>query len=94
MREDASYFIDSVRLSGAALERKHCLENDPTSRTDVMAYASDMERIDSDVREKVLSAAAEYDPAAYSAADCYKKQHQHGHQKCGFKKFHLFPLLV
>ena len=50
MREDASYFIDSARLSGAALERKHRLENDPASRTDVMAYASDMERIDSDVR--------------------------------------------
>lgn len=84
MREDASYFIDSARLSGAALERKHCLENDPASRTDVMAYASDMERIDSDVREKVLSAAAEYDPAAYSAADVERAL---AHERCSIEDF-------
>ena len=32
--------------------------------------------------------------AAYRAAHGNKKQHQRRHQKCGFKKFHLFPFLI
>ena len=49
-----------------------------------MTYASDMERIDSDVREKVLSAAAEYDPAAYSAADVERAL---AHERCSIEDF-------
>ncbi len=32
------YLIDSDKLSPEALERKHRLENDPSSRTDIMEY--------------------------------------------------------
>lgn len=36
------FLIDSEYLSPEALERKHRLENDPTSRTDHMAYQPGM----------------------------------------------------
>ena len=35
---DNQYFVDSDKLSEAALQKKHALENDPSSRTDHMAY--------------------------------------------------------
>ncbi len=66
---DNQYFVDSEELSEAALKRKHQLENDPSSRTDHMAYMEGQEQISSDIRQKVLDAAASYDPARYTAAD-------------------------
>ncbi|MGP1407118.1 2-iminoacetate synthase ThiH [Selenomonas sp.] len=84
MGEDAEYFVDSACLRGAALEKKHRLENDPASRTDAMEYAPDMEQIDSDVREKVLTAMKDYDPAAYCAADVERAL---AHETCGVEDF-------
>ena len=52
--KDNSYFIDSDKLSPKALEKKHRLEQDPSSRTDCMEYHAKMEQITSDIREKVL----------------------------------------
>ena len=49
------FFIDSDKLSEAALERKHKLETDPSSRTNHMEYMPGMEQIDSDICEKVMS---------------------------------------
>ncbi len=66
---DNQYFIDSDALSPAALEKKHHLENDPSSRTDHMAYLPGMERIESDIMDKVISQMRGYDPAAYTARD-------------------------
>ena len=63
------YLIDAESLSPEALKRKHQLENDPGCRTDHMAYAEGQEQIHSDIREKVMSAVADYDPAQYTAAD-------------------------
>ena len=63
------FFIDSEKLSGAALEKKHCLERDPSCRTDHMAYMEGMEQIDSDIREKVLSQMEQYDYNAYTEED-------------------------
>ncbi len=63
------FFVDSGGLSPAALEQKHRLENDPSSRTDPMAYLPDMERIDSDIMGKVLSQVQSYRPEDYSAQD-------------------------
>ncbi len=61
------YFIDSEFLSEAALKKKHQLEQDPSSRTDHMKYMPGMERIDSDIMERVVSQMKAYDPSAYTA---------------------------
>ena len=66
---DNSFFVDSTFLSKSALEKKHRLENDPASRTDHMKYLEDMEKIDSDVMEKVLSEMKSYDSSVYTAKD-------------------------
>lgn len=63
------YFVDSERLSEAALQKKHSLETDPSSRTDHMAYMTGMEQISSDIREKVISQMQSFDYNAYTAAD-------------------------
>ena len=39
------FFIDSDKLSEAALERKHKLETDPSSRTNHMEYMPGMEQL-------------------------------------------------
>lgn len=62
-----TFFVDSVHLSPAALEKKHRLESDPTFRKDPMEYLPGMEVIESDVRDRVLAEMASYDPARYTA---------------------------
>ncbi len=66
---DDRFFVDSENLSEKALDRKHSLESDPSSRTDHMAYMNGMERINSDIMEKVMSHVNGYDPARYTAKD-------------------------
>ena len=63
------FFIDSDKLSEAALERKHKLETDPSSRTNHMEYMKGMQIIGSDIKEKVLKAMDAYDYDVYTAAD-------------------------
>ena len=63
------FYVDSERLSEAALEKKHRLEQDPSSRTDHMAYLPDMEQIDSDIMEKVMAHMDSYDASLYTAKD-------------------------
>ena len=67
--ENKVYFIDSDELPPAALERKHTLETDPSSRTNHMEYLPGMEVIDSDVKDIVLKAVSEYDYSSYTARD-------------------------
>ena len=67
--KDNSYFIDSDKLSPKALEKKHRLEQDPSSRTDCMEYHAKMEQITSDIREKVLRQMEDYDYNSYTATD-------------------------
>lgn len=67
--ENQIYFIDSDQLPPAALERKHRLENDPSSRTDIMAYLPGQQVIESDIKERVLATMDAYDPDAYTASD-------------------------
>lgn len=64
-----SFFVDSGKLSQQALEKKHKLENDPSSRTDHMQYMPGMEQIKSDICEKVMSKVKAYDSTAYTAKD-------------------------
>ena len=39
---DNNYFVDSDKLSEAALKKKHMLETDPSSRTNHMEYMEGM----------------------------------------------------
>ena len=66
---DNSYFVDSEYLSKEALNKKHILENDPSSRTDHMKYMEGMEQIESDIMDKVISQMEEYDYSKYTARD-------------------------
>lgn len=65
MAENA-FFVDSEKIKGKALEKKHRLEQEPSCRTDHMAYMEGMEQIDSDIREKVLTQMNEYDYSRYT----------------------------
>ncbi len=67
--EDNRYFVDSERLSERALEKKHRLEQDPSCRQNHMEYMEGMERMDSDVMERVLREVKAYDYAACTDAD-------------------------
>ena len=68
MKEN-QFFVDSDKLSEQALEKKHRLENDPSSRTNHMEYMEGMEQIESDVMEKVLRQMEDYDYDSYTDAD-------------------------
>lgn len=63
------FFVDSEYLSLKALEKKHRLENDPSSRKNHMEYLPGMEQIESDVCEKVMSQMNSYDYSRYTAKD-------------------------
>ena len=63
------FFVDSEFLSEAALEKKHRLENDPSSRKNHMEYLPGMEIIQSDVCENVMAQMNSYDYNKYTAKD-------------------------
>lgn len=63
------FFVDSDKLSSAALAHKHLIENDPSARTDHMEYMEGMERISSGIMDKVLGEVAGFDYNKYNAAD-------------------------
>ena len=63
------FFVDSDKLSEKALEYKHRLETDPSVRTNHMEYMEGMDRIKSDIKDKVLSQMDSYDYNKYTAAD-------------------------
>ena len=63
------FFVDSEHLSQAALEKKHRLETDPSSRKNHMEYLPGMEMIESDVCSRVLSQMESYDYSVYTARD-------------------------
>lgn len=79
-----SFFVDSDKLSPAALERKHKLENDPSSRTNHMEYMEGMEIINSDICEKVMSQVREYDYSKYTARDVVAALE---HETCSLEDF-------
>ncbi len=74
-----NYFIDSDKLSGKALERKHELENNPAVRTNHMEYVDGMEKIDSDICDKIISAMNDYDYNIYTPKDIRKALQ---HERC------------
>ena len=60
-QQENQFFIDSEFLSPQALEKKHRLETDPSSRKSHLEYLPGMEVLQSDVMEKVLSQMDSYD---------------------------------
>ncbi|MBO7394689.1 MAG: 2-iminoacetate synthase ThiH [Ruminococcus sp.] len=81
---DNNYFVDSDKLSESALEKKHRLENDPSSRTDHMQYMEGMEQISSDIRGKVISEMQNYDYSKYTPADVLRALR---HDTCSVEDF-------
>ena len=63
------FLIDSDKLSEEALERKHRIENDPSCRTDHMAYLPGMDVIESDVCKNVMEHFDSYDYSKYTVQD-------------------------
>ncbi len=66
---DNRFLVDGEHLSVSALERKHSLETDSASRTNHMEYMDGMEKIDSNIMEKVMAQLEDYDYTQYSASD-------------------------
>lgn len=63
------FFIDDRHLSPGAAKKKHRLETDPSCRRDPTEYFPDMEKIQSDICEKVLREAEAFDAHRYTARD-------------------------
>lgn len=63
------FFVDSQYLSPKALAKKRQLETDPSTRINHLAYLPGMEKIESDVCEKVLEHMNSYDYSRYTAKD-------------------------
>lgn len=70
------FLVDSEHLSPAALEKKHRLENDPSSRINHMKYLEGMDQIDLSLRLRVMKEMAEYDPSEYTARDVQRALEQ------------------
>ena len=78
------FLIDSEYLSKEALEKKHRLETDPSSRKNHMEYMEGMEKIKSDVMDKVMSQMHSYDYEKYTAKDVKAALE---HETCSIEDF-------
>ena len=78
------FFVDSEFLSAEALEKKHRLETDPSSRTNHMEYMRGMEQIESDVCRCVMEHMSSYDYSKYTADDVRKALE---HTSCTIEDF-------
>ena len=63
------FFVDSQHLSREALEIKHKLETNPSSRKNHMEYLPGMEQIESDVCKNVMAHMNSYDYSKYTEKD-------------------------
>jgi len=81
---DNRFFVDGEHLSPVALEKKHRLETDPSSRTNHMEYMNGMERINSDIMEKVLAEMDNYDYSKYTPKDVKAALE---HETCSIEDF-------
>ncbi len=78
------FYVDGGHLSENALKKKHALEADPSSRTNHMEYMSGMEKINSDIMEKVLSEMDSYDYSEYTTGDVKSALE---HENCSIEDF-------
>jgi len=78
------FFVDSEHLSPAALEKKHRLETDPSSRKNHMEYMPGMEIIESDVCQQVIQQMNSFDYSIYTARDVRAAL---DHETCSIEDF-------
>ena len=78
------FFVDSSYLSPEALEKKHRLETDPSSRKNHMEYLPGMEQIQSEVRDQVMAQMQSYDYSKYTAKDVLAALE---HETCSIEDF-------
>ena len=78
------FFVDSDKLSEKALEKKHRLENDPSSRANHMEYMEGMEQISSDIMEMVLEQMEGYTYEDYTGEDVKRALM---HETCSIEDF-------
>lgn len=78
------FFVDSDKLSEKALEKKHRLEKDPSSRANHMEYMEGMEQISSDIMEKVLEQMEGYTYEDYTGEDVKRALM---HETCSIEDF-------
>lgn len=78
------FLIDSEYLPPEALEKKHRLETDPSSRKNHMEYLPGMEIIKSDVRSKVIEHMNNFDYSKYTGKDVMKALE---HETCCIEDF-------
>lgn len=78
------FLIDSEYLPPEALEKKHRLETDPSSRRNHMEYLPGMEIIKSDVRSKVMEHMNNFDYSKYIGKDVMKALE---HETCSIEDF-------
>ena len=78
------FFIDSEYLSEKALEKKHRLETDPSSRKNHMEYMPGMEQIESQVCGQVMGQMKDYDYSVYTASDVRAALN---HETCSVEDF-------
>ena len=71
-------------MTPEAKEKKERLEQDPSFRTDHMAYMEGMDQISTDIRDKVMSQVESYDEKVYTAADV---QAALAHDVCSIEDF-------
>ena len=78
------FFVDSEHLSPVALEKKHRLETDPSSRKNHMEYLPGMEIIESDVCQQVMQQMNSFDYSVYTARDVRAAL---DHETCSLEDF-------
>ena len=78
------FFVDSQYLTPEALEKKHQLENDPSSRRNHMEYLPGMEQIESDICSKVMAQMEAYDYDRYTPRDVRAAL---DHETCSIEDF-------
>ena len=78
------FLIDSEYLSPEALQIKHRLETDPSSRKSHMEYLPGMEIIESDIRSKVMEHMDSYDYSSYTGRDVMAALE---HETCSIEDF-------
>ena len=78
------FFVDAEHLSPKALQKKHEIENNPSSRKNHMEYLPGMEIIVSDVCKNVMQQMNSFDYSKYTAEDVKAALR---HEKCTIEDF-------
>ena len=78
------FFIASEHLSQKALEKKHQLETNPSSRINHMEYLPGMEIIESNIRQQVIAQMEAYDYSIYTEREVRAALE---HETCSLEDF-------